>query len=114
MGTGGATLARLEKIILHSGMAPSMQQAHLQAVNLLRLLAEHRIAEFSACLEQLPCALITDPSSSVHRIVAIQQSLMEGSWARLAKCLGEGGGSAGNGILSECAFLVEHLMRTVR
>jgi 26S proteasome regulatory subunit N12 len=62
-------------------LEPSGNQNLILALNLMRLLAQNRIAEFHTELELLPSAARLDPA--VSYVLSLEQYLMEGSYAKI-------------------------------
>lgn len=60
----------------------SARQNLIMALNLMRLLAQNRIAEFHTELELIPVEVRSDPY--VRYVLGLEQFLMEGSYAKIA------------------------------
>lgn len=60
----------------------SSNQNLILALNLMRLLAQNRIAEFHTELELIPAEARSDPT--VNYVLSLEQYLMEGSYAKIA------------------------------
>lgn len=83
----------------------SSKQNLILALNLMRLLAQNRIAEFHTELELVPAASRTDPS--VSYVLRLEQYLMEGSYSKIT--------SAGDAMPDESfEFFLSMLTVTVR
>ncbi len=62
-------------------LQPSPDQNRILALNLMRLLAQNRIAEFHTELELVSPQTRTDPN--IQYVLGLEQYLMEGSYARI-------------------------------
>lgn len=62
---------------------PSSNQNLILALNLLRLLAQNRIAEFHTELELVPAAARADPM--IGYVLGLEQYIMEGSYAKITE-----------------------------
>lgn len=60
---------------------PSTNQNLTLALNLMRLLAQNRIAEFHTELELVPCGARAD--AKIKYVLGLEQFLMEGSYAKI-------------------------------
>ena len=69
-------------VVVHAAtIAPSPDEYPFLGLNLLRLLAENRIAEFHTELELLPLEALSHPC--IKYAVELEQSFMEGAYNRL-------------------------------
>ncbi|KAI8621680.1 COP9 signalosome [Chytriomyces sp. MP71] len=87
-------------------LPPSQRQYPLLGLNLLRLLAQNRIAEFHSELELVDPEMLAS-NVYVKHPVAVEQSLMEGSYNRVWRAKGDVPGE-------EYLFFMEMLMGTIR
>lgn len=83
----------------------SPNQSLVLALNLMRLLAHNRIAEFHTELELIPPAARGDPM--IEYVLGLEQYLMEGSYAKITE-------TGSNPLHPSFEFFLSILMSTVR
>lgn len=76
-----STISVVSALFISGMIPPSPEEYPILGLNLMRLLAENRIAEFHTELELLPLRALDHPC--IKYAVELEQSFMEGAYNRL-------------------------------